>query len=211
MKKGLIAFLLVGGFAVSAQSTDGLTEVFNDDFSNNRSAWLIEETGKGTSWINYNEKRLVFDGNVGGNGRVTMSAPKGFNGDFVLKATIWCKECAKDGNAFFGLMFGYDVFGTKDDSGLYQIRLSQQDGDGVWIKANNSNGSILFEKMVDASFDPEDPNEIAVERKGETVKYYLNGSEIYSNVSSETSGNKISFISGGKVKVFMSNISMYAN
>lgn len=211
MKKGLIALMILGGFMASAQSTDGLTLVFEDNFANNKNAWLVGETGKETSWINYNEKRLVFDGNVAGNGRVTMTASKGFNGDFLIKANIWCKECSGDKNAFFGLLFGYDVFGLKDSQGWYQVRFSQEDGDAIWIKSNNSNGSTLYEKTAKASFDPDDKNEIAVEKRGDVVKYYLNGSEIFSNVTTEASGNKISFIGSGKVKIFMSDLSMYSN
>ena len=206
MKKGLIIALALVSFGTMAQSTDGMTAVFEDGFTNNVNAWLLEETGRETSWINYNENRLVLEAD--GGGRVTMTAPSGFNGDFVIKGNVWCKECSGEDNASFGLIFGYSTFGNKATEGWYQIRLTQDGGDGVWIKANNANGSTLYEQTVRAAFDPDDANEIAVQRSGETVTFYLNGTEVYSNVSTETIGNKISFIGSG-TKCFMSSLSMF--
>ena len=210
MKKGLVIVLLAVAVQVGAQSTDGLTEVFVDNFANNKNGWLIAETGKETSWVNYNEQRLVVDASKGAS-RITMTAPKGFNGDFVLKATIWCKDCSGNKEASFGLLVGYSQFATKGEEGWYQMQLNQENGDGVWVKANNPNGSTLYEQNAKAGFDPDDRNEIAIERKGEDVKYYVNGSEVFSNTSTETSGNKITFMAGGKTKVFMSKISFHSN
>jgi hypothetical protein len=212
MKKGLLVFfLLIVGTELSAQSTDGLSVVFQDDFANNKNAWLVDETGKDVSWVNYNEKRLVVDGNAG-EGRISMNASKGFNGDFVIKATVWCKECAGSKSAALGIMLGFDQFSLKSEQGWYRMNLTQENGkDGIFMKANNSNGSTLFEKSVEAAFDPDDKNEIAIERKGDTVNFYLNGTQVYSNVNTETSGNKIAFLSDGKIKVYMSDLSFLAN
>lgn len=212
MKKGLLVFLiLVVGSQLSAQSTDGLTLVFQDDFANNKNAWLINETGKDVSWVNYNENRLVMDSNVG-EGRITMNASKGFNGDFVIKATLWCKECAGSKMAGLGIMIGFDQFSLKNEQGWYGLKLTQDNGkDGVWAKANNANGSTLYEQTVGAAFDPNDKNEIAIERTGDTVNYYVNGKQVFSNVATETAGNKIAFLCDSKMKVYMSNLSFWAN
>ena len=212
MKKGLLVFfVLLVGSHLSAQSTDGLTLVFQDDFANNKNAWLINETGKDVSWVNYNENRLVIDSNVG-EGRITMNASQGFNGDFVIKATLWCKECAGSKAASLGIMIGFDQFSLKNEQGWYGLKLTQDNGkDGVWAKANNANGSTLYEQTVGAAFDPNDKNEIAIERKGDTVNYYVNGKQVFSNVATETAGNKIAFLCDNKMKVFMSNLTFWAN
>lgn len=212
MKKGLVIIALMAVTTVlSAQSTDGLNLVFEDDFANNKSGWMIGETGKDVSWINFDKKLLVIEGSAG-EGRITMNSPQGFNGDFVLKASIYCRECAGTKDAIFGLLFGFDQIATKDTQGMYTMRLMQEGGkDAVWIKANNANGSTLYEQKASAAFDPNDATEIAIERKGETVNFYVNGNQIYSNTAAETAGNKISFIVNGKYRVFMSKLSMWAN
>jgi hypothetical protein len=212
MKKVLLVFfVLLAGTQLSAQSTDGLSLVFQDDFSNNKNAWLVNETGKDVSWVNFNEKRLVIDSNVG-EGRITMNASKGFNGDFVIKANLWCKECAGSKMASLGIMIGFDQFSLKNEQGWYGIKLTQENGkDGVWVKANNANGSTLYEQTVSTAFDPNDKNEIAIERSGDTVNYYVNGTQVFSNVATEAAGNKIAFICDNKMKVFMSDLSFWAN
>jgi hypothetical protein len=212
MKKGLIAvFALAVVAQLSAQSTDGLSIVFEDNFANNKNGWLMNETGKDVSWVNFNENRLVIDSNKG-EGRITMNASKGFNGDFVIKANLWCKECAGADAAGLGIMVGFDQFSLKGEQGWYSMKLTQTKGnDGVWVKANNANGSTLFEQTASASFDPNDKNEIAIERKGDTVNFYLNGKVVFTNTATETAGNKIAFICDNKMKVFMSDMTFWSN
>lgn len=213
MKKGLIVSLvLLAGIQLNAQSTDGLNLVFQDDFANNKNAWLVNETGKDVSWVNFNEKRLVIDSNLG-EGRISMNAKNGFNGDFVIKASIWCKECAGSKMTGFGIMVGFDQFSLKNAQGWYGMKLMQDNTgkDGVWVKANNANGSTLFEQTASAAFDPNDKNEIAIEKKGDVVNFYVNGTQVFSNAATETAGNKIAFICDSKMKVYMSDLTFWAN
>jgi hypothetical protein len=212
MKKGLVfvlAFALVS--VVTAQSTSGLTLRFEDDFSNNKNGWNLGLGGNEVSFINYSSKALVLDGNKNsGVARVTMKSPIGFNQDFVLKATVWCQGCAGEREAFFGLLFGQSSFEGKGNEGYYSVRLAQNNGqDAVSVRVNNSNGSILYERDVNAPFDPDDRNDLAIERTGDTINIYLNGNVIYTNVVTETSGNEITYITSDKNKVFMSNLTLW--
>lgn len=213
MKKGLLfaCAIVVGGSLAFAQSTDGLTPKVEDDFSNNKSGWNLGMGGKEVSFINYNAKALVLDaGAAGGTARVTMNAPIGFNQDFVIKATLWCKECAGSKAAGFGLLFGQSSFENKGNEGYYSIRLLQDNGkDAVWVRVNNANGTVLYDQNVDASFDPDDENEVAIERVGENINIYINGTNVYSNLATETAGNEITYIATDKLKVFMKDLSFY--
>lgn len=213
MKKGLLLglFTLIGICISYAQSTDGMQLVFEDDFSNNKNAWQLNQTGNKSSFINYDNKLLVLDTNVPGDKhRVTMNAPIGFNQDFVLKTSLKCKECAGAKDVQFGILFGMASKSDIDSQGYYSMRLLQVGGkDEVWIRVNNSNGTQLYDMNAKSSFDPNDFNELSVERTGDTVNFYVNGSLVYSNTTTETTGNQIALLADNKMKIFMQSISMW--
>jgi outer membrane protein OmpA-like peptidoglycan-associated protein len=211
--KRLVTLLLTIGIMAGAhaQSTTGWKPVFQDDFSNNKSGWGLNDQTKNTSKISFNNKRLVLEVFDNGDKRSTVYTKVNFNEDFILKTKVSAATEEKVGKdpTQFGLYFGYSSHKYKDEQGWYGMLLEFHE-DKIWMAANNENGSRLFERLAtDVSYDSKGDTEIGVVRQNGKVEFYVNGKKVYENDATTTSGGAISFYAARNQKALMSAITVY--
>lgn len=214
MKKLLTIVLTIAVMAgTTAQSLDGMESVFSDKFKNNKNGWETSMKGDNRSRLNNDQEFIIIGVNNGGSNEKASSYSRiDFNKDFVLKASIKSepkdKAAEKDGE--YGIMFGYSSFKYKKEQGWYGFRLSTGDEKKAILYASNNNGTQLFTRDVtNANYTASDYNDIAIEKKGGTIKFYLNGNEIYSNDATTTSGGAITFYAYDKQKAYMKSLEIY--
>jgi outer membrane protein OmpA-like peptidoglycan-associated protein len=213
MKRILTLLLTIGmTYSLFAQSTSGWKPLFQDDFSNNKSGWGLNDQTKNTSKISYNNKRLVIEVNDNGDKRSSVYTKVDFNEDFILKTKVKA-ETEDKGNKSeptqYGLYFGYSSHKYKAEQGWYAILLNFHE-DEVWMSANNENGTKLFERLAqDISYDSSGETEIGVQKENGKVKFYINGKMVYENDATTTSGGAISFYATKPQKALMSQITVY--
>jgi len=212
--KQLFTLLLILGMTatVCGQATTGWKPLFQDDFSNNKSGWGLNETTKNTSKISYNNKRLVLELFDGGEKRSSVYTKVNFNEDFMLKTKVSSlteEKGNKSEPTQYGLFFGYSSHKYRGEQGWYGILLDFHE-DKVWMAANNENGTKLFEKLsTDISYDSSGDTEIGVVRQNGKVEFYINGKKVYENATTTTSGGAISFFATKNQKAMMSAITVY--
>ena len=213
MKQVLTLLLTIGiSFSLFAQSTSGWKPKFQDDFSNNKSGWGLNDQTKNTSKISFNNKRLVLEVNDNGDKRSSVYTTVDFNEDFILKTKVKA-ETEDKGNKSdptqYGLYFGYSSHKYKGEQGWYGVLLNFHE-DQVWMAANNENGTKLFERLAtDISYDSSGDTEIGVVKEGGKVKFFINGKQVYENDATTTSGGAISFYAQKNQKALMSQITVY--
>lgn len=212
--KNTLALVFCFGLFVSAmaQSTDGWKPIINDDFSNNKNGWSLNDQTVNTSKINFDKKRLVLEVNDDGNRRSTVYTKADFNKDFMLKARIGGqtdKKPSKNDRTQYGFYFGYSSFAYKDEQGWYAMLLNVHE-DEVWMAANNENGSRLFQyETKDVTYDTEGYAEIGIVKTGDKLEFYVNNKKVYENVPTNTAGGAVSFIAKREMKSYMSDFAIY--
>ena len=215
MKKLLtIAFTIAGTAGTVAQSLDGMESVLKDKFNNNKFGWETSLSGDNRSRVNNDEEYIIIGINNGGeNEKASAYTRIDFNKDFVLTASIKSepRDKAPEEKGEYGVMFGYTSFKYKKEQGWYGFRLSTgEEEPKAILYASNANGTQLFKKNVtNARYTAGDYNDIALEKKGDKIFFYLNGKEIYQNDAAETSGGAITFYAYDKQKAFMNSIEIY--
>jgi outer membrane protein OmpA-like peptidoglycan-associated protein len=213
MKRILTLLLTVGiSSSLFAQSTSGWKALFQDDFSNNKTGWSLNDQTKNTSKISFNNKRLVLEINDSGDKRSSAYTKVDFNEDFMLKTKVKA-ETEDKGNKSeptqFGLYFGYSSHKYKGEQGWYGVLLNFHE-DQVWMAANNENGTKLFERLAqDVSYDSSGDTEIGVVKENGKVKFYINGKMVYENDATTTSGGAVSFYATKQQKALMTEIAIY--
>ena len=214
MKRVLIlAVLAVSvGLNVKAQSTDGMSIVFSDDFRNNKNGWFTSMSGTNRSRVNNDQEYLIIGVNDKGSiERSWVNADIDFNQNFVLKATV---KSETDGGVknetVFGLLIGLSDIKYRTEQGWYGYRLYSNE-DKAWMRANNANGTELFERELEkpASYRADDYSEMAISSIDGVVTFYLNGDEIYSNDATETSAGSIIFEAKNVQKAFLDKLEIY--
>lgn len=215
MKKLLTIALTIAVTAGSmAQSLDGMESVLKDKFNNNKFGWETSMTGDNRSRVNNDEEYIIIGvNNAGDNEKASAYTRIDFNKDFVLTASIKSepKDKAPEEKGEYGVMVGYSSFKYKKEQGWYGFRLStSEEEQKAILYASNSNGTQLFTKNVtNARYTAGDYSDIAIEKKGGEIVFYLNGKEIYRNDATETSGGAITFYAYDKQKAFMNSIEIF--
>jgi outer membrane protein OmpA-like peptidoglycan-associated protein len=206
----LFAGALVG--AASAQSTAGLTAVFEDNFKNNKNGWETSMSGDNRSRLNNDEEFLIVGINTkGGSEKASVYTRVDFNKNFVLKASIKSepKDKTAEAGSEYGIMFGYSTFKYRKEQGWYGYRL-KADEKKAWMNAFNSNGTQLFNReQTGISYNPNDYNEIGIERKDGKIIFYLNGKEIYRNDATEVGGGAITFYANGVQRAYLRSLTIH--
>ncbi len=213
MKKfliGIIAILLIQ--PSFAQSTDGMSIVFEENFRNNKNGWFTSMNGTNRSKVDNSAENLVIGVNEKGSmERSWVVTEIDFNQDFVLKTSLKSSldKKGKD-DVRYGLLVGLSDLKYRDEQGWYGFRLYSNEKK-AWMYATNGNGTKLFEREMESpsAYNSGDYNELAIEKKGDTVNYYLNGKMIYSNDATESSAGSIYFEAKGEQKAFMNSLVVY--
>lgn len=197
---------------LEAQSTDGMSVVFSDDFRNNKNGWFTSMSGSNRSRVNNDQEYLIIGVNDKGSiERSWVNTEVDFNKDFVLKASV---KSETDGGAnnetIYGLLIGLSDIKYRTEQGWYGYRLYSNE-DKAWIRATNDNGSEFFKREVEnpASYTADDYTEMAIERRDGTIKFYLNGTEIYSNDATTTSASAIIFEAKNVQKAYLNTLEIY--
>ncbi len=209
----LILFLLIWMcLDGKAQSTEGKSVVFSDDFRNNKNGWFTSMSGSNRSRVNNDMEFLIIGVNDKGSiERSWVNTDIDFNKDFVLKASI--KSETKSGaktETVYGLLVGLSDIKYRSEQGFYGFRLFS-DEDKAWMYATNDNGTRFFKKETEnpASYTADDYSEIAIERKDDKIMFYLNGVEIYSNEATTTSAGSIYFEARNIQKAYLNKLEIY--
>jgi len=195
-----------------AQSTDGMEEVFSDDFRNNKNGWFTSMSGSNRSKVNNDKQFLAIDVNDNGSVERSWAATTiDFNQDFVLKAQIKSEteKGAKD-ETYYGFMIGLSSIKYKNEQGWYGFRL-YSDIRKARIYATNEDGTEFFKREVEkpSSYTPSDYNEISIERKNGKMTFYLNGTEIYTNDATTTASGTIVFEARNNQLAYLKKIEIY--
>ncbi|MCP4459280.1 MAG: hypothetical protein GY816_14860 [Cytophagales bacterium] len=195
-----------------AQSTDGMSIVFSDNFKNNKNGWFTSMSGSNRSRVNNNMEFLIVGVNdKGSSERSWVNTNVDFNKNFVLKAKIKSEtDGGVNADIKFGLLVGMSDYKYRTEQGWYGYRLFSNEKK-AWIYATNENGTQLFKREVEkpGSYRADDYNEIAIQKKGETVTFYLNGDEVYSNDATSASAGSIIFEAKNVQKAYLNKLEIY--
>ena len=208
-----ICFLILS-LILSGQSTQGMSLVFSDDFTTSDKGWSVDESSFNISKVSPSNKRLVLEIFDQGMKRSTVFTDVDFNKDFVLKAELGSKGEAKQNKnerSDFGLTFGYSSPRYWEQQGVYGFYLNFY-RDGIYVFSQYPNGTRLLDEIIkDVNYNPKSYVDIAVEKRGTNVSFFVNGKEIMQSNAIETAGGAISFRAFRKMKCYMRNIEIYQN
>ena len=214
MRRALVLVFLavVLSFNVKAQSTDGMSVVFSDDFRNNKNGWFTSMSGTNRSRVNNDQEYLIIGVNDKGSiERSWVNADIDFNKDFVLKATIKSEtEGGVKNETVFGLLIGLSDIKYRAEQGWYGYRLYSNE-QKAWMFATNEDGTELFKRELEkpASYRADDYSEMAISSINGVVTFYLNGDEVYSNDATTTSAGSIIFEAKNVQKAYLNKLEIY--
>ena len=214
MKKKLVIVFLAAGmsFNIKAQSTNGMSVVFSDDFRNNKNGWFTSMSGANRSRVNNDQEFLIIGVNDKGSiERSWVNTDIDFNQNFVLKATV--KSETKGGaknETVFGLLIGLSDIKYRTEQGWYGYRLYSNE-EKAWMYATNDDGTQLFKRELEkpASYRADDYSDMAISSIDGVVTFYLNGDEIYSNDATTTSAGSIIFEAKNVQKAYLNKLEIY--
>jgi len=213
MKKLLTIALAISSLWATSQSTDGMEVVFKDDFKNNKNGWETSLKYVNKSKVDNDKEFLAISiADAKSLKEASVYTQIDFNKDFVLTARMKSlpkdKQPEKDGQ--FGILVGYTSYKYSKDQAWYGYRLGTSDENKVFLRARNSNGTILFTRDIsNASYNSDDDTRIGLEKKNDEIIFYLNGKEIYRNDATETPGGAISFYAYDKQLATLKDLKVY--
>ncbi|MCP4459279.1 MAG: OmpA family protein [Cytophagales bacterium] len=170
-------------------------------------------SGDNTTRVNNDKEYLInIINKAGSNEKVSAYTRLDFNKDFLIKASIKSESHDKKSSekGQYGLMLGYSSFKYRKEQGWYAFRLGTGEENNILLSARNKNGSELFSKQLDnVRYYESDYTDIALQKKGGKIIFYLNGKEIYRNAATEASGGAVTFYAYDRQKAFMNNIEIF--
>ena len=211
MKNLFLSIVFLGlGLASYGQSTSGYKSVISEDFSNNKLGWSQNTSTVNKAWIDYSRKVMILDVKDSDDRRSIGYTRFDFNEDFILKAVVGIKEDEIKSNekSRIGIVFGYTSHDYTQEQGWYAVFLDVLE-DKVTIRANNRNGSQLYENEVKTSYDIAGKTTVGVKKEGGKLSVFINEKSIFENVSTETVGGAVTLIAKNKVRGLFYSIDLY--
>jgi outer membrane protein OmpA-like peptidoglycan-associated protein len=157
-------------------------EIIRDDFNDNSLGWNIIDDVNQKTFIENGFLKIWSKHNYAVYGYTSMPIDPDF--DYSIETSISAR--GNNNKAFYGIRWGrgglkYSSFFLNSKG---EVHLTDYDGD----KSN-----IKFKKVLKKIVHKERPNILSVEKKGNTINYYLNGKNIYSGIHQRYDGTIISY------------------